>query len=115
MSPYKHSLSSVEKWGGKWEFYYDIHEFLDSTKLHFDDFRHRSILHNTFGIGICEKIFGAAIDNGDGKMIEVRYIAQKHIQEDLGFVPTLKDWCANIQIKDWMSGKYETITKTIEV
>lgn len=115
MSPYKHTLSSIKEWGGSYDDYYEIHEFLDSTKLHYDDLRHRSILHNTFGIGICEKLFGSFITNTDGKNVEVRYIAQKHIQEDLGFVPTLKDWCGNIVVKDWMSGKYETITKTIEV
>lgn len=115
MSPYKHALSSAEKWGGTYWDYMPIHRFLDSSKLHFDDFRHRAVLHSTFGIQLCEQFFGDTITNNDGKQVEVRYIAQKHIQEDLGFVPTLKDWMGNIKAEEWMTGKFETITKTIEV
>lgn len=93
MSPYIHSLNSQKYWGGKWEDYIEIHEFLDSTKLHETNWSHRAILHNTFGIGLCEKLFGQIIKNSEGKSIEVRYIAIKHIQEDCGGkVPTIREW-----------------------
>jgi primase-polymerase (primpol)-like protein len=98
-SPYKHALNSVQKWGGKLEAYLPIHEFLDSTKLHLATWQHRAILHNTFGVGICEQIFGNVIDNGEGRLVEVRYIAIKHIEEDCGFVPTVKEWLHDLKPK----------------
>ena len=82
MSPYKHALSSVEKWGGIYTDYLPLHEFLDSTKLHMATWQHRAILHNTFGVGVCEQVFGTYIKNSDDKNIEVRYVAIKHIEED---------------------------------
>lgn len=100
-SPYKHALNSVQKWGGKYEDYLPIHEFLDSTKLHLTTWQHRAILHNTFGVGLCEQLFGPFIVNSDGKEIETRYIAIQHITEDCGFVPTIKDWVNDIPVKNF--------------
>lgn len=98
-SPYKHSLSSVEKWGGNIEAYLPIHEFLDSTKLHLATWQHRAVLHSTFGVGIVEQVFGITIDNGKGKQVETRYIAIRHIKEDCGIVPTVKDWLHDLRPK----------------
>ena len=115
MSPYKHSENSVKTFGGKTEDYIDIHRFLDSTKTHTVDNSHRMILHNSFGIEICERIFGDIITNSDGKNIEVRYIVIKHIEEDLGFVPTVSDWYKELNKKSWMTGnnlKKKTVFKS---
>lgn len=111
MSPFKHAENSVKTFGGKIEDYIEIHRFLDSTKTHTVDNSHRAILHNSFGIEICERIFGDTVTNSDGKEVEVRYIVIKHIEEDLGFVPTVKDWCVNIQKKSWMTGNIIKETK----
>lgn len=103
MSPYKHSLSSAKKWGGNYQAYLPIHEFLDSTKLHLATWQHRAILHNTFGVGLCERVFGPIIYIGQGEAVEVRYIAIKHIEEDCGgIVPTIKDWVEGIQPRKFM-------------
>lgn len=107
-SPYKHALNSVDKWGGKYEDYLPIHEFLDSTKLHLETWQHRAILHNTFGVGVCEQVFGPVITNSDGKEIEVRYIAIKHIQEDCGYVPTIKEWLHDLAPKKFALNGRET-------
>lgn len=115
MSPYIHAVNSAKKWGGIWEDYIEIHDFLDSTKTHHVDNSHRMILHNSFGIEVCEKIFGFIVSNSNGKNVEVRYIVIKHIEEDLGFVPTLQDWCKELNKKSWMTGnniKKVTVFKT---
>lgn len=98
-SPYKHAESSVRRWGGVPEDYLEVHKFLDSTKLHFETWQHRAILHNTFGVGICEQVFGDVIKNSEGKLVEVRYIAIRHIEEDCGFVPTIKEWLHDLPAK----------------
>jgi hypothetical protein len=79
------------------------------TKTHYVGYQHRAILHNTFGIYICERIFGPYITNSDGNKVETRYIVINHIKEDLSFVPTVKEWVSNIPFKPWMNG--ETIAQ----
>lgn len=115
MSPFKHAENSMKQWGGTIEDYIEIHRFLDSTKTHTVDNAHRAILHNSFGIEICERIFGDVIINSEEKAVEVRYIVIKHIEEDLGFVPTVQDWIEEIQKRSWMTGnniKRQTVHKS---
>jgi hypothetical protein len=78
MKPHLHARNSVKKYGGEWEDYIEIHDFLDSTKSHFPDMRHRAILHNSFGCFLAEKLFGHLITNSEGKEISVRDIAEDH-------------------------------------
>lgn len=89
MTPYEHSVLSVRDFGGEPEYYLKIHEFLDSTKFQLTDFRHRAILHNPFGIGLCEQLFGPITQNN----ISVREVARRHIEQDCGgIVPTTQQW-----------------------
>lgn len=104
MKPYIHAKNSVKKYGGKAEDYLAIHEFFDSSKIAYAKIQHRAIIHNTFGIFIVEKIFGSIIKNSDGKVISVRDIAEDHVIDDLGFIPTVADWVDNIPMADWMIG-----------
>ncbi|UZR98164.1 DUF6915 family protein [Chondrinema litorale] len=93
MDIWKHSLLSEHKFGGKAEDYYEIHKFMDSSKLHYFHAKHRMLLHNTYGIELCIRLFGDYIKNSDAETILVRDIAAEHCKEDLsGMVPTLNDW-----------------------
>lgn len=67
MKPYIHAQNSAKKWGGKPEDYLEIHNFMDSSKAHMPDQRHRAILHSSFGIFITEKVFGTYMFNSKGK------------------------------------------------
>lgn len=89
MKPLLHAKISVKKWGGTVECYLPIHNFFDQTKGHLPDARHRMILHNSFGIMLCEQVFGVYIVNSDGKDVSVRDIAEQHVVDDLGMIPTL--------------------------
>ncbi len=95
MDPYKHSILSVRRLGGKVEDYYPIHSFLDSTKELCSDNRHR-ILHNLWGIRrVILPIFGNTITNSDGKKVLVKEICEKdHILPDYNnrFIPSLIDF-----------------------
>lgn len=102
MKPIFHAKISVKKWGGEVKDYIEIHKFLDSAKAHLPDVTHRAVLHNTFGIFLAERIFGDSITNSDGKEIAVRDIAENHVLEDCGFIPTLQDWFAKYKLEDWM-------------
>jgi hypothetical protein len=37
--------------------------------------------------------------------VPVRYIAEQHIKEDLGRIPTVQDWLAEIRAQPWMYGQ----------
>ena len=50
MKPYIHAVSSAKKFGGVWNDYIEIHNFMDSSKGHIADNRHRALLHNSFTI-----------------------------------------------------------------
>ena len=101
--PWKHAVSSANKWGGNPEDYIEIHDTMDSTKSCVADVRHRAIFHSAFGVFIVEKIFGHNIVNSDGRLVSVRDIAEKHIIEDLGTIPTMQDWFKELPIRPWMS------------
>lgn len=111
--PYHHALSSVKRWGGKLEDYLPIHQWFDGSKEHFADFRHRALRHHTEGIFMVEKIYGVTITNSDGRVVPVRYIGEQHVQEDLGRIPTLADWCRQISPEPWMLGRGKDLEKEL--
>ena len=102
MKPHIHAKNSVNKFGGKASDYLFIHDFIDSSKAVIPDVRHRAVFHSAFGIFIAEKVFGSTIKNSDGIEVSVRDIAEEHILEDLGFIPTLQDWLSEMKIEEWM-------------
>ena len=59
---------------------------------------------NSEGIFLCERIFGTAITNSEGKQVPVRYIGEQHVREDLGRIPTAQDWLSQIKPARWMYG-----------
>lgn len=92
-NPVHHSMSSVNKWGGKWEDYYPIHAWFDESKAIWPDVRHRAVRHHSEGIFTCENVFGPALTLSTGKIVPVRWIGEQHVEEDFGkFIPTLRHW-----------------------
>ena len=109
---FNHSLSSVKRFGGSEEDYHRIHAWFDESKVHYGDIRHRAFRHHTLGVQMCEEEFGIYITNSNGRKVPVKSIAEQHIREDLGFIPTLQDWYKHIRPQAWMaSTKKNTLTK----
>lgn len=104
MKPYMHGKISVKKFGGTIEDYQKIHDFIDSSKAHFPDMRHRAMLHSSFGIYITEQVFGIFITNSDKKRVQVRDIAEQHIIDDLGRIPTVQDYLVGMPLYHWLGG-----------
>lgn len=63
---------------------------------------------------LAEQIFGATITNSDNKDVPVRLVAEQHIIEDCGFIPTLQDWLSGMPLKDWMVTGAKPLSKTLE-
>lgn len=100
--PWYHAVRSAELFGGVAEDYIEIHNWFDESKAFLPDFRHRALRHHAEGIFLCERIFGVTIENSLGQVIPIRTIGEQHIQEDLGWIPTVKDWLRHIKIEPWM-------------
>ena len=111
MKSFNHCKSSVKYFGGIEDDYYDIHSWFDRSKNYYGDIRHRALRHHTQGIEECEYIFGYSIKHSDGKEIPVRSIAEHHIREDLGFIPSVQDWLKEIVPKPWMASTKKNIKK----
>jgi hypothetical protein len=102
--PLKHSENSAKRFGGKPQDYLSIHNWFDESKAFFPDFRHRALRHHSEGVFLAERIFGIAVTNSEGIEVPVRYIAEQHIKEDLGRIPTAQDWLLEIRPQPWMYG-----------
>ena len=112
-----HAVSASRKWGGTPEDYLPIEKFIDSSKQVIGDARHRSLYHHTLGVFLCEQIFGVTITiQKDNNSIEVpvRLIAEKHIEEDLGWIPSPSDYIEGMLLKGWMSGAMRKDKGTFE-
>jgi hypothetical protein len=127
MKPWIHCQNSVRRHGGAPSDYQLIHNFLDSSKAHHADMRHRAIFHNSMGPYVAELIFGiphqeldaaaerfswseeekrmvlyliglsktsqvTSFKNSDNKTIQIRDIAEDHIMEDLGRIPSVSEY-----------------------
>jgi hypothetical protein len=107
-------MVSAKKFGGKPEDYQKIHDFIDSSKAHVADVRHRALLHSSFGIYLCEQVFGTFIVNSNNDIVQVRDIAEEHIIEDLGKIPSVQNWLDNMTIQPWMGGKVKNRKQTVK-
>ena len=135
-NPFHHAVSSTKKWGGAVEDYIEIHSWFDASKAFLADFRHRALRHHAEGIFECEEKFGTTItlstcakcgeveaehyESGDEdlhvfipKHIPVRWIGEQHVQEDLGFIPSLNDWLTRISAEPWMN-RARKLSKELE-
>lgn len=112
MNSWHHAVSAARKWGGDPEHYIDVEEFIDSSKKIIGDSRHRSLYHHTEGVWLCQRIFGRTLSipkRTEGFVeVPVRMIAERHILEDLGRLPSPKDYIDGMLLETWMSGPVRT-------
>ncbi len=92
MTPYHHAQSSVARWGGRPADYIDIHNWLDETKQYTGDWTHRALRHHAAGVQWAVERFGHMLTNSDGHEVPIKLIAERHVVEDCGFIPTAAAW-----------------------
>ncbi len=108
LKPFVHAQNSARKHGGRAEDYLKIHDFLDQTKMAHPDMRHRAILHNSFGCYLVEQVFGHNLINSAGRVVSTRDIAEEHIIEDMGRIPTVSNYLDGMPLYDWLGGPKKT-------
>jgi len=117
MKPLLHAKISAKKFGGIPADYIDIHNWFDQTKAHIADSRHRLVLHNAFGIFLCEQVHGDVIVLPDGKtkkmpyitistgkQVCVRDIAEQHVLDDIGHIPSLSECFEGTAVQEQHAG-----------
>lgn len=104
MKPFLHARSSARRWGGKPEDYLAVHDFMDSSKSAHASVKHRAVLHSAFGIYLAERVFGHNLTNSSGREVSVRDLAEQHVLEDLGTIPSLDRWLDAMELQPWMGG-----------
>lgn len=100
---YYHAQSTARQFGGVPDDYIALHEWMDATKEHFCDFRHRALRHHAEGIFQAEGHFGTTVTNSDGKEVPVRLVLEMHCLEDMGRIPTIAEWLSEITPQPWMA------------
>lgn len=116
MTPFKHAQSSAKAFGGNPEDYIALHDWFDETKAYTGDWTHRALRHHSAGIQWAIEKFGHSIIAG-GKQIPTKLIAEQHVTEDCGFIPTPVHWLTALrkQPEDWMLKTQKTTTETLEI
>lgn len=127
MTPYKHAESSAKKFGGEPNEYLYVHNWFDETKAFTGDWTHRALRHHSAGIEWCCSILGHEIlidlDDDDKvgdnhfRIVPTKLVAEQHVMEDCGFIPTPQDWLRGIkqQPADWMLKVGYKTKKEIEI
>lgn len=99
---YKHAVSSSSKFGGVPEDYINIHQWFDESKDFNPHASHRILRHHSAGIHEALSKFGPKINLTGGGIACTRQVCEQHIIEDLGWIPTLQDWCKHLDVQKWM-------------
>lgn len=114
MTPWKHAESTARKWGGSPSDYVALHDWFDETKAYTGDWTHRALRHHSAGIQWAIEKFGHTIVNSKGQHIPTKMIAEQHVEEDCGWIPTPADYLKLLRNNpdDWMLkvGKRSTTT-----
>jgi hypothetical protein len=85
---YIHAVSSHRRFGGELAQHIAVHDWFDRSKEAYANFRHRAIRHNDYGVHLAGRVFsGDWVDAG-----VLSKVAERHVVEDLGHVPTLGAW-----------------------
>lgn len=104
--PWEHAKITAKKFGGQPEEHHLVHQWFDQSKGGFVNHRHRAARHHSEGIFWAEDHFGETIvvtrDDGSEKHIPTRRIGEDHVAQDLGWIPSLKDWLQHIESQKWM-------------
>src|SRR5918997_7088178 len=99
---FHHAVSSARKWGGSASDFLAIHQWFDASKTLTCDCRHRALRHHAEGISLCVEIFGPSIITSAGREVPTRWVAEQHVREDFGWIPSFVDWVRAIRAEPWM-------------
>jgi uncharacterized protein DUF6915 len=101
MKPLQHARIAAHRYGGEWEDWITIHDWIDRSKAIFPSMQHRMFLHSDFGEWLAVRVYDEAIRSKFGTVIPTRDLFPDHQMEDLGRVVTLAEWLREIDADYW--------------
>jgi len=101
MKPLQHARITAHRYGGKWQDWIVVHNWIDHSKLIFPSMQHRIFLHSDFGEWLIVRIFGERIKAEDGTTVSTLDLFRDHQLEDLGRAVTLSEWLREVQADYW--------------
>jgi hypothetical protein len=105
MKPLQHARITAHRYGGGWQDWIAIHDWIDRSKAIFPSMQHRMFLHSDFGEWLTVKIHGETIRSKSGAAISTRHLFRDHQVEDLGRVVNLSVWLREIDADYWTRRK----------
>jgi hypothetical protein len=101
MKPLQHARITAHRYGGEWQDWIAIHDWIDRSKMIFPSMQHRMFLHSDFGEWLTIKIHGDSIKASDGTVVSIGDLFRDHQVEDLGRVVPLSEWLREIDVEYW--------------
>ncbi|HEU0176659.1 MAG TPA: hypothetical protein VFV58_20520 [Blastocatellia bacterium] len=101
MKPLQHARITGRRYGGEWQDWIEIHDWIDRSKVIFPSMQHRMFLHSDFGEWLAIRVYDEAIRSKSGAVTPTRDLFRDHQVEDLGRVVTLAEWLHEIDADYW--------------
>ena len=98
-----HCVSSANAFGGDPSDYAELHRWMDRGRTSTSMIMHRMLAHHTQGIRDAVEHFGDTITNSRGRQVPTSLLAEQHVREDLGFIPTLDHYIELLRVPRWAS------------
>ena len=78
MKPLQHARITAHRYGGKWQDWIAIHDWIERSKAIFPSMQHRVLLHSDFGEWLAVRIHSEAIESEDGIVISTYDLFRDH-------------------------------------
>lgn len=95
-------MRSITKYGGQPQDFASIHAWFDEPSSWIDNYAFHAVRHHAQGIFVLEKKLGPILTLSNQRQIPVRVVAEQHLLNDFGFIPSAKDWSDLLQPATWM-------------
>lgn len=97
-----------------------LENWFDDTKELTGNWTHRALRHSSHGIQEAVRLFGDTIIVGKlekTRHVALRPVAEQHVIEDCGFIPTVQDWLKPLleHPEPWMLRVGGIQTKPLEI
>ena len=101
MKPLQHARITAHRYGGQWQDWIALHDWIDRSKMIFPSMQHRMFLHSDFGEWLTVQIHGELFEAADGTVVATRELFRDHQVEDVGRVVPLSEWLREIDEPYW--------------
>src|SRR5262249_40572910 len=109
---WEHAARTSRRFGGVPGDYLSLHAFMDSAKQEVPDWRHRRLTHPAFGPYLAASVFGRTfLRASDGVEVPTRPLAEGHITDDLGRIPTLAECLHDVPLLPWICRRALPLSK----